>query len=694
MNFWSQVPFFRLLIPFVSGLVSALVLPESAAPHAVLFAMLMTALAGLAVHYYTHRSRHLSGALLCAALFASGYASVSLRSGYSSEHFGNIPGAGCYGVVLSEQPRKSLAGYKVCARVLYARDEHRWLSCEGSILLYFSAGDSLLAYGDRLLVSARADSIPPSQNPGEFDYRKYLSYRGIYHRSYVKPGAYKLIVHNTGNAVLRFALSVRKHLLELLSRNLSEQSYAVASALLIGYTGDLDPDLVTAFAHSGTLHVLSVSGMHVAVIYLVLSACLGFMDRSRLLKVLRVLILMGFLWMYALVTGFSPPVLRACVMLSLVIVGQVLNRNVNVYNILSASAFGLLLYNPFYIADVGFQLSYTALTGILLLQPFIYRQLYVKNFLADKAWQLTSTSIAAQVFAFPLGLLYFGQFPNYFVLTNLVVIPLSTLAIYGCIALLAVSFHPLPAFYVSMLCSKVIGWMNGLVLFFDRLPFAYLGNYGISVPEVVVMYAAIGFLTACCLLRKGRFLLYSLFFVMLSAGFQLYRSIEVSGQRSFTVYKIRGHTALELTDGSKSFFLADSSWRSSPSAFLFAVQGNRMNRRITETRYIPCDSTFKNQVLMKKEGFIQFYRLRILVAGKEWVPVKAGPSGIALDYLVVSAGFRGSISDICAAFSIRKVIADASVSRNLEKRIKEECRAAGIPFYSVHASGAFVEETD
>ena len=200
---------------------------------------------------------------------------------------------------------------------------------------------------------------------------------------------------------------------------LEGKEYAVVSALVAGYTDDLDIETMKAFADTGTLHVLSVSGMHVGIIYYVLNLLLLFLSKHRYGNILRVLILLSFLWLYSMITGMSAAVMRSAAMLSFIIVGKSFNRYVNTYNIIAASIFFLLIMNPFTLMDVGFQLSYISVIGIIWLQPHIYSIFDFNTKWKDEIWKVVSVSIAAQIATFPLGIFYFHQFPNYFLPSNL-----------------------------------------------------------------------------------------------------------------------------------------------------------------------------------------------------------------------------------------------------------------------------------
>ena len=220
---------------------------------------------------------------------------------------------------------------------------------------------------------------------------------------------------------------VRDRLIAILNEALpNKEERSVVSALTLGYRTELAQDTLDYFASTGAMHVLSVSGLHVALIYMILGFLLAFLKRGKIGPIIFSVVMILFLWIYAFISGFSPPVQRATVMFTFVIIGNGIRRPVNIYNSLTASALFLILLNPNVLFDVGFQLSYLAILGIVLIQPVLYNILELTNPILKWTWSLFTVSVAAQLMTFPLGLFYFNQFPNLFWLSNFIVVPVTT----------------------------------------------------------------------------------------------------------------------------------------------------------------------------------------------------------------------------------------------------------------------------
>ena len=280
------------------------------------------------------------------------------------------------------------------------------------------------------------------------------------------------------------------------ANGLQGEELAIASALTLGDKSMLDKELKRSYSATGASHVLAVSGLHVGIIYLVIIALLQQLFRGNRFKPIRVILALTGLWSYAFVAGLSASVVRASVMFSLVSIGEMMRRKSPSLNIVFASAFLMLLYEPRYLNDVGFQLSYAAVFAILLLHERIYKSLKISNFILDKAWSLTSVSIAAQLGTMPIMLYHFHQFSNCFWLSGLIVIPAATLLIYGCSLLLMATSFPVISNVIGSLLSGLIKGMNSSIRWLEGLPHSNVSGIAFGGIDVLLLYALLGSLLA------------------------------------------------------------------------------------------------------------------------------------------------------------------------------------------------------
>ena len=371
-------------------------------------------------------------------------------------------------------------------KAIHYRDQS--IQTEGKSIFYLNK-DSLSAKllpGDILeFKNVQFKNLTYHNNPGQFDYATFLRFHQIHYANYINEWDKKGSTFN----FLRYPTLIRNKALEVLKENVIIKShFPIVSALVLGYKDELSNHTKHSFSSTGAMHVLAVSGLHVGIIYFILKSIITlFTFYQRNLVFRNILVLIG-IWVYALITGMSPSVLRACTMLSFLIIAEVFNRNTNVYNVLSASAILLLTINPYLIMQVGFQLSYLAVLGILYIQPKMEKIWAPKYWLIQKIWTITTVSIAAQISTFPLGLLYFHQFPNYFLISNLVVIPAAFLILSLGILIIVLSFSKIIVGFISYLLQHVLNSLLLVIRHIESIPGSLTEGLSISIFETMLIY--------------------------------------------------------------------------------------------------------------------------------------------------------------------------------------------------------------
>ncbi len=283
-------------------------------------------------------------------------------------------------VVLKEDIVTKTKSYKCEVEVIAVKSGDDWRNTQGKAILYL-AKDSLaelLTYGDKLFINGKWKTIENPSNPAQFNYKNFLLNSNITAQQYLQSINWKLFSFLENNTLRKLAFVYQKKLLTHLEFHFQNEELSVISALLLGYKDLLDRETIMIYSSSGAMHVLAVSGLHVGIIYLLLNSLFLFFEKFKYGKYLKAVFLILSLWAYALLTGLSPSVLRAATMFSFIIIGSALKRETNIYNTLAASAFVLLLYNPYILLQVGFQLSYAAVLGIVYLQPKLYKLMYTK----------------------------------------------------------------------------------------------------------------------------------------------------------------------------------------------------------------------------------------------------------------------------------------------------------------------------
>jgi competence protein ComEC len=403
-----------------------------------------------------------------------------------------------------------------------------------------------------------------------------------------------------------------------------------------------------------------------------------------------------------MLTGFSPAVLRSAMMITVVIVGSWSDNNTNIFNTLIASAFVLLVYNPFLITEVGFQLSYLAVFGICYLYPMIAKWFEFSNWLLHNIWQITSVSISAQLMTFPLGLLYFHQFPNLFFVSNLIVIPLSTIIIYMCIALLAsctIPFLPSVMFiiskYLSVGCYWLLYMLNQSVLITEKIPYSVLSRISITVFETWIIYLLMAMFIFFLIYKRPVYLFAGLGFTLILCINQLSESFSINSQKKIIVYNVSKKSAIDLIDSRENYFIAPPELVNDQSAMMFCVNHNQWALGLEETKNINSDNSyFKDEKVFVKNNFIQFFDKRILVLKNKFMSKYHSKLGekLKLDYLILSGNNFQKIKELTNYFDFRMLIIDSSNSFWRAEKIIKECKENHINYFSVPHSGAFVAD--
>ena len=376
--------------------------------------------------------------------------------------------------------------------------------------------------------------------------------------------------------------------------------------------------------------------------------------------------------------------LRSAVMFSVIVVGKYYFKQSSVYNSLAASAFILLCYNPFYLWDVGFQLSYLAVIGIVALQQPIYRSIYIKNKWAGKVWQMMTITLAAQIAAFPICIYYFHQFPNMFLFTNLLVVPLSTLILFGEIFLVTiVAFKPL-AILTGTVLTGLIYCMNRIILFFDNLSFSVLDKIYANMFTTWLLYGCVFFFCGWMLHKNKKLLRISLFCLAGFAALHAYARIQLNRQQKLVIYNVSQHRAVDFIVKDKHVFAGDS---------VLLIEGLLQNFHLKPARIAMQVIKTETQLpaLIQHNFYWQFFHKKMLFIDST-VFFEPVDSIIPIDILLLSHNPSVKIKDIAKAVRPAIVVLDASNNLWKIQSWKKECEELLLRCHSVSEQGAFILE--
>jgi competence protein ComEC len=760
---WSSAPLLRVALAFIGGIAAYLYLGQNWAGSAVPWASGLVLAYGL-LWFWSQRqptpaATDAAGLLGLLAVVVLGFARIQ---GYTenrrADHLGRFaPRIEYYRAVVDEAPVVRANTFATTVRVQAVRVAGRWQAATGGIRISLprhETNDDVPAprYGEVWLVQGTPELSKGPANPGEFDYRRYLQYHQVYHSQFIHQGQYKVLSHAPFSALIAVSQRAAGVLDNVFRQYVkSPREYALGTALVLGFRDDIDAATKQAYANTGTTHIMAVSGLQVGLLFAALQWLLGRLPLSmaggsvRRRRLLTVGLGLAFIWNYAFLTGLSASVLRAAVMFSLISLGQAFERQSNIFNTLSAAAFGLLLYNPYLLCDVGFQLSFLAVLSIVYLQPRLVRWFDARNFildrqrswhsparqrlthwgawLADATWQLTALSVAAQVATFPLGLYYFHQFPFSFLLSNLIAVPISSAAVYvgvvllvakGIAAFLGLLLPAMAAPWLDFL-PKIVGYVfqgfiwvfNEYIFFIGRLfPGAVVGGVHLNQTQTLLIFLLI--LVVCAFFATRRLAWMGTMLVLLAcyAGSRVAEAAEVAPVREFVVYSIPRRSVVGFWQGAAPEFVTTDSLPLTETERTYRLKPSLILRRVRQpyyrvgwygatvpTRLVgaapPADSTRRYPpapvVLASWRG------LRVAFVSGRLRRLPAAQAQFPADIVVLRRNARVYPDGLAAHFGPRaRVVFDSSCKRWYIARQDSALRAAGFRTWDVNEQGAFI----
>lgn len=698
-----KYPFIRLLIPFGLGvwigLNSFLSIPDS-----LLFPFFasLTILAVLsAIWLKSYRWRWFFGITISLSLILGGMLIVNLRNPLNNANHlvhQEQQAEGLFVARIIEPPQIRELTVKATLTLISYQKQDSLKPLSGKFLAYFQRTENMpeFAYGDIIAFDKKPEMPEKPGNPGQFDYGGYLANRHIYHQIYLRSDNWFKTGFSDLNPVYSLAYAMRDKLLQVMRQNkLTGDEFGVAAAILLGYDESLPAYLRKGYVAAGAMHVLCVSGLHVGIVFLIFNFLLGFLHRKGWQKSMKTILLLGIVWFYALLTGLSPSIQRASLMISFVLIGQLTNRKGFAVNSIAASAFFLLLIRPENLLEIGFQLSYAAVLGIILLQRPIASVIYVKNKYLAKVWDVTAVALAAQLATTPFVLYYFHQFPSYFWLSNLFLVPLSFIIIVCGMGLLLLSFVPVVSLLLGNALSALIFMMNWIIRWIEKLPGSVIQGLYVNVAEFALLLSIVLLLVLIVSTKKLR-----LSFLLLSLGIVLFASFawrryEQSNSTKLVVYDLKKHSVVDFIHGREHILMTDSSTLADEFVKGFHLEGNWVESGLTTDPdyFAPDAKSISLNYLTKHENLISFDQKLLAI----WKDDGACDDSLSfrphIDWMLVSGRESEKLEEILNCYDVELLILDGSVPPYYVKAWKQAAFEAGVELYHTSEQGAYIYET-
>jgi competence protein ComEC len=545
----------------------------------------------------------------------------------------------------------------------------------GHVLLNIEKDSTSLLFhtGDLVFLKNKFQDIKSSLNPHQFNYKHYLKKQGINQQVYITHQEI-LLLDESKVSLLRFIDAFRVKIQKSLRRyHFTDDELAVMNALLLGQRQEISKQLSDNYSKAGAIHILAVSGLHVGIILLILSFVLKPLERVNNGKLIKLVLVILSLWFFAILAGLSASVIRAVTMFSAIALGQFFNKRNAVEHSLIFSMFIILLWKPLFLFDVGFQLSYTAVFGIIWIQPVLY-QLWKPNFfIVDKGWQLITVSVAAQLGVLPISLFYFHQFPALFFISNLIIIPFLGVILGLGLVVLVLSYESILPLFLEGFYGDVISILNKVVAFVARQESFLFSEISFSALKMIFSYLLIisGFQLFLKLNTKRCFL----FFGSILA-FQCVLILEkytIAQKSEFIVFHKSKNSIIGIRKGS-SFELYHSM-----DSLQISSQKLLINYKVGEN--------ISSQNYHKLSNLMYYDKQVVLIIDKDGLyDIKELNNPIVLLRQSPKINLQRLVKKLKPAI----IIADGSNYKSYIENWKTTCKNLKTPFWTTYNQGAYV----
>ena len=509
-------------------------------------------------------------------------------------------------------------------------------------------------------------------NPNQFDYGDYLAKKQIYAQLYCDKEQIK-IGSEFKKDIWYYASTLRTTIIHNLEKDgFHKTELNVAIALIMGQKQDISPEIIQDYQYSGVIHILSVSGLHVGFILLFITFILKPIPNTKKGALLKLIITLLFLSLFGLIAGLAPSVVRSVTMFSFVAVGYHLRRSLNIYHTIVVSILLILLFQPSFLFDIGFQLSYVALLFIIWLQPLLSSVWLPKNKVSKYIWGILTVSFAAQIGTLPLSLYYFHQFPGLFFVTNLaIIILLSFIMILGLIVMVLAAFDYVPFFLAKLFeCSihclnKIVNTVASFEQFIIKdIPFnAYLlFSFYLAIICITIWFQKPNF-------KKMAMVLISIITIQIS---YMTNQWKTQNQHEWVVFNLRKNTLITEREGAKVTMYTNDS-------VLKKAQKNSLLKSYLVGNF----STLKRQESIKNVAFFKGNKILILDSSGTY-PKETKP-----DIILLTQSPKINLDRMLQNLKPKAVVADASNYKTILKYWQLSCAKQKIPFHATGEKGFF-----
>lgn len=670
-----QFPLARITIAFIAGILLAYFVKPN--PPVVFTFLAISTIIFIGTYYSSMtnvRSKALFGMATSLLAFTIGFTTQTVHTDSIRQnnytHYKNIFDKNhTFKLTLREKLKSTTFNERYIA-ILNSIDQEK---ASGRILLNVNKDLShSFVIGNQLKINALLYKNTGQKNPNQFDYRQYLENKQIYAQLYAEPNEIKLNPEITKD-IWYYTAQLRTRIIQNLEKKkFNNKELNVAVALIMGQQQDIDSEIIQDYQYAGAVHILSVSGLHIGFILLFVTFLLKPFPNTKKGAFIKLLISLAILFLFGILAGLAPSVIRSVTMFSFMAIGQYLRRSINIYHTLLVSILLILLFQPSFLFDVGFQLSYVALFFIVWLQPLFANLWQPKNKIINYFWDILTVSFAAQIGTLPLSIYYFHQFPGLFFVTNIIVIPfLSIIMAIGCLVMVFAAFNWIPLYpakilEISIFClDKIIGFIASLEQFIVK-------DIPLNTPLLISSYLVI--ITVIIAFQQKHFK--NLVWVFIAVI--IFQSSAIA-----TKWKVQNQSELVILNTSKNTQLLE---RNGANAKLYANDSFLKNSKTNKVLSSYLTGNFSRlKEKHKLKNLIYFKGNKILLIDSS----KVYPKNIHPDILIIIQSPKINFDRLLQNTNPKLVVVDASNYKSFLKRWKTTCSQQKIPFHATSEKGFY-----
>ncbi len=526
--------------------------------------------------------------------------------------------------------------------------------------------------GDTYYLKSKFKKISQPLNPYQFDYQKYLKKQRVYHQITIKDEELYFIESKT--SIFRYIEQFRVKIINSLTNNgFKNDELDIIKALVLGQRKEASKELIQNYAGAGAIHILAVSGLHIGILLYILTFAFKPIELLPKGKIIKIVLIIIVLWLYALLAGMSPSIIRAVTMFTAISIGEFSNKKTSTLHSLFISIFFLLLVNPMYLFSVGFQLSYLAVFSIVLFYPLFIEFFNPKFWLFKKIWQLFSVSLSAQLGIFPLSVYYFHQFPSLFFVSNIVVIPfLGIILALGILIITMAVFNILP-FILAQFYNLIIHSMNLFIEFIAKQESFLFHNISFSIFKLITSYLIIWsfyWFWKNVKIKKLKFLLISIILFQFVLVFEKHQK---QSSNDFIVFNQWSENLILSRNGINTTIYHN-------------IDSINVNTNYVIKNYITEIGGLKMSYKSTKNIFKINDKTMLVVDSLNVYDIPK----LKVDYILLKNSPKINLNRLITIINPKLIISDASNYKYLKKIWRKNCIKRNIPYYDTSVDGAFV----